>query len=207
MRIDELPRSDRIEDRRAMRMRRGGIGIGTLIILGLIGWALGIDPRLLIGGAEILSRWRPIATAFLFRHSTPGRGGRALRSDEGVCVRGARQCGGAVDGAVRAGQFPLRASEPRYVFGGDLVGVRVCPIRHGSVLLPARPQGLSGHLVLRGYAAAVRGVRHRARPVSSRRPTSSRTRSAITCRTCSASCRACSRCSRAWTGQTPTVCR
>ena len=55
MRIDELPRSDRIEDRRAVRMRRGGIGIGTLIILGLIGWALGIDPRLLIGGAEILS--------------------------------------------------------------------------------------------------------------------------------------------------------
>ena len=55
MRIDELPRSDRIEDRRALRMRRGGIGIGTLIILGLIGWALGIDPRLLIGGAEILS--------------------------------------------------------------------------------------------------------------------------------------------------------
>ena len=55
MRIDELPRSDRIEDRRAVRMRRGGIGIGTLIILGLIGWALGIDPRLLIGGAEILT--------------------------------------------------------------------------------------------------------------------------------------------------------
>ena len=55
MRIDELPRSDRIEDRRAVRMRRGGIGIGTLIVLGLIGWALGIDPRLLIGGAEILT--------------------------------------------------------------------------------------------------------------------------------------------------------
>ena len=55
MRIDELPRSDRIEDRRAVRMRRGGIDIGTLIILGLIGWALGIDPRLLIGGAEILT--------------------------------------------------------------------------------------------------------------------------------------------------------
>jgi predicted metalloprotease len=55
MRIDELPRSDRIEDRRAVRMRRGGIGIGTLIILGLIGWALGIDHRLLIGGAEILT--------------------------------------------------------------------------------------------------------------------------------------------------------
>ena len=35
--------------------RRGGLGIGTIIVLGLLGWALGIDPRLLIGGAEILT--------------------------------------------------------------------------------------------------------------------------------------------------------
>ena len=35
---------------------RGGIGIGTIIVLGLIGWALGIDPRILIGGAETISR-------------------------------------------------------------------------------------------------------------------------------------------------------
>jgi hypothetical protein len=35
--------------------RTSGLGIGTIVILGLIGWALGIDPRLLIGGAEILS--------------------------------------------------------------------------------------------------------------------------------------------------------
>jgi predicted metalloprotease len=34
--------------------RAGGVGIGTIIILGLIGWALGINPLLLIGGAEIL---------------------------------------------------------------------------------------------------------------------------------------------------------
>lgn len=56
MRIDELPRSENIEDRRGARMRRrGGIGIGTIIVLALIGWALGIDPRLLIGGAEIFT--------------------------------------------------------------------------------------------------------------------------------------------------------
>jgi uncharacterized protein len=60
MRLDELPRSDRIEDRRGGGAgipmgRAGGLGIGTIVILGLIGWALGIDPRLLIGGAEILS--------------------------------------------------------------------------------------------------------------------------------------------------------
>ena len=56
MRIDDLPRSENIDDRRGMRVSRGGIGIGTIIVLGLIGWALGIDPRLLIGGAEVLTR-------------------------------------------------------------------------------------------------------------------------------------------------------
>src|SRR5262249_21779308 len=34
---------------------RGGLGIGTIVVLGLVGWALGIDPRLLIGGAEVLT--------------------------------------------------------------------------------------------------------------------------------------------------------
>jgi len=55
MRLDELPTSDRIEDRRRFPAGRAGLGIGTVLILGLIGWALGIDPRALIGGAEILS--------------------------------------------------------------------------------------------------------------------------------------------------------
>ena len=35
-------------------MGGGGLGIGTIIVLGLLGWALGIDPRILIGGAEII---------------------------------------------------------------------------------------------------------------------------------------------------------
>ena len=64
MRLDELPRSDNIEDRRgesgstggfSVPGGRSGLGIGTIVILGLIGWALGIDPRLLIGGAEMIS--------------------------------------------------------------------------------------------------------------------------------------------------------
>jgi predicted metalloprotease len=33
----------------------GGLGIGTIIVLGLVGYAFGIDPRILIGGAEILT--------------------------------------------------------------------------------------------------------------------------------------------------------
>jgi predicted metalloprotease len=52
MRLDELPRSDRVEDRRGLPAGRAGIGIGTVVVLALIGWALGIDPSTLIGGAE-----------------------------------------------------------------------------------------------------------------------------------------------------------
>jgi hypothetical protein len=40
MRLDELPTSARVEDRRGMTAgRAGGIGIGTVVILTLIGWA------------------------------------------------------------------------------------------------------------------------------------------------------------------------
>jgi predicted metalloprotease len=63
MRWEDFRRSDKIDDRRGEPARggfglpggRGGLGIGTIVVLGLVGWALGIDPRLLIGGAEILS--------------------------------------------------------------------------------------------------------------------------------------------------------
>ena len=69
MRYDDFRRSDNIDDRRdddgggfggggggfGIPMGGGGLGIGTIIVLGLIGWAVGIDPRILIGGAEILA--------------------------------------------------------------------------------------------------------------------------------------------------------
>ena len=58
MRYDDFRRSSDIEDRRdddGGGMGGGGLGIGTIIILGLVGYAFGIDPRILIGGAEILS--------------------------------------------------------------------------------------------------------------------------------------------------------
>ena len=70
MRLDDLPESGNIEDRRGegggfggLPVGRGGLGIGTIVVLGLLGWALGIDPRLLIGGAELISGGdRPIET-------------------------------------------------------------------------------------------------------------------------------------------------
>jgi len=61
MEWQQFGRSENIEDRRgqtALPGGRGGLGIGTVLVLGLIGWALGIDPRLLIGGAEMVNRMR-----------------------------------------------------------------------------------------------------------------------------------------------------
>jgi len=70
MRWDDFRRSDNVEDSRGdeggfpggggmgIPIGGGGIGIGTLIILGLLGWALGIDPSVLIGGAEIVNSTR-----------------------------------------------------------------------------------------------------------------------------------------------------
>src|SRR5262245_527417 len=56
MRWEDLRQSSNIEDdREASASRGGGLGIGMIIILGLIGWALGIDPSVLIGGAQILT--------------------------------------------------------------------------------------------------------------------------------------------------------
>jgi predicted metalloprotease len=74
MRWEDLPESGNVEDRRdeggggggfgrgggfGMPMGAGGMSIGTVVVLGLIGWALGIDPSLLIGGAEILTGDQP----------------------------------------------------------------------------------------------------------------------------------------------------
>ena len=60
MRWDDFRRSGNVEDRRGMPGgAAGGLGIGTVVVLGLIGWALGIDPRVLIGGAEVLTGNRP----------------------------------------------------------------------------------------------------------------------------------------------------
>ena len=64
MRWEDLEQSSNIEDRRGeggggggfgMPVGGGGLGLGTIVVLGLVGWALGINPMLLIGGAEVIS--------------------------------------------------------------------------------------------------------------------------------------------------------
>ena len=72
MKWEDFRQSDNIEDRRGEEGGgggggfsipmggggSGGLGIGTIIVLGIIGYALGIDPRILIGGAEMVSGGR-----------------------------------------------------------------------------------------------------------------------------------------------------
>jgi predicted metalloprotease len=63
MRTDDFRPSDNVEDDRDASASRGGglpggaggLGIGTVIIIGLISWYFGIDPSVLLNGAQILT--------------------------------------------------------------------------------------------------------------------------------------------------------
>jgi predicted metalloprotease len=96
MRLDELPESSNVEDRRdgggyAGGGRGGfpigtggGLGIGTVVVLGLLGWALGIDPSLLIGGVEVLTG--PGQPQVQQQAPAPGKRGGSPQDDMGRFV-------------------------------------------------------------------------------------------------------------------------
>ena len=76
MRWEDFRRSENVEDARGggftggMPVGAGGLGIGGIIILALIGWALGIDPSVLLGGLQDQSTQSPS------RYETPNSAGR-----------------------------------------------------------------------------------------------------------------------------------
>ena len=150
MRLDDLPESGNVEDRRAegyggggfgIPIGGGGLGIGAIVALGLIGWALGIDPSVLIGGAEILTgpgRPQVQAPPTARRTSAPqdqmgrfvskvlgstelqwkqifARDGRIYRSPVLVLYRGATHasCGGEAQSAM--GPFYCPADQKVYL--------------------------------------------------------------------------------------------
>jgi uncharacterized protein len=62
MRTDDFRPSDNVEDNRDGGASRGGLpggagglGIGTIIVIGLVSWYFGIDPSVLLNGAQILT--------------------------------------------------------------------------------------------------------------------------------------------------------
>ena len=190
MRWEDLPESDNVEDRRgdgggfgggweaASRWAAGGLGIGSIVVLGLVGWALGIDPWLLISGAEIRRRRRSGNSSS--RRVRSSRAAPVNRPTTSALRRArARQHRGAVEGHLRQGRPDLSRAQARDVLGRDALGLRRGAKRDGAVLLPERQRGLSRHLVLQATwsgasaAAAARpasspGLRDRARGRPSR---------------------------------------
>ncbi len=77
MRWEDFRRSENVEDRRAIGVKAGGLGIGTILILVLISWALGIDPNVLIGGVELVTSSGPS-----YEHSTSPGPGTGTPEDE-----------------------------------------------------------------------------------------------------------------------------
>lgn len=86
MRLDDIQESDSIEDRRGEEgggfgggggggfgmPSGGGLGFGTIALLTVVGWALGINPAILIGGAEIITGGRG-GGQVVSQQRTPGR--------------------------------------------------------------------------------------------------------------------------------------
>ena len=158
MRLDDLPESGNVEDRRGeggfggggggfgIPMGGGGLGIGTIVVLGLVGWALGIDPSILIGGAEILTspnQPQVQAPSTARRTGTPQDDmGRFVSKVLGSTEVQWKQVFAKDGKTYRAPVLVLYKARRKPV-------AAECAERHGTVLLPDRPEGLSRHLVLR----------------------------------------------------------
>ncbi len=76
MREDDLRESSNIEDRRGSSggggLRTGGLGIGAVVVLSLIGWAFGIDPSVLINGAQQVAGNAPVSSQNAASQTRPG---------------------------------------------------------------------------------------------------------------------------------------
>ncbi len=141
MRWDEFRRSSNVEDDRGASTGGGfgmpggahGLGIGTIIILGLVGWAFGIDPSVLINGAEILSGGGSVAQ----QSGPPPADDRAHGRDQGFCRRGARRYRGPLDRHFHRYGADLSSGAAAAVCRRDRRRLRHGAIGHGTVLLPA----------------------------------------------------------------------
>ncbi|NEU99724.1 KPN_02809 family neutral zinc metallopeptidase [Bradyrhizobium uaiense] len=134
MRYDDFRRSDDIEDRRddsggggggggfGIPMGGGGgLGIGTVIVLGLLGYAFGIDPRILIGGAEILTGGGQAPSYQTDRQSSGGQAKRGAPTDE---------MGSMISGIL--GEIDDRWSEIFQASGQSYTGPKIVLFRNAT---------------------------------------------------------------------------
>ncbi len=120
---------------------RGGLGIGTIIIVGLVGWALGINPVMLISGLEALQGGGTQTSAPQSRAVSPNDPegkfvSRVLAQTEDVWTKLFRDQG--------KDYVP-----PHLVlFSGRTSPRAAAPSRPWAVLLPGGPENLSGPFLL-----------------------------------------------------------
>ena len=91
MRWEDFRRSDNVEDDRGggggfagggglggggIGLPTGGLGIGTIIVIALIAWALGINPLVLLGGADVLQGGSSGSTQARYDQPTQPRASR-----------------------------------------------------------------------------------------------------------------------------------
>ena len=147
----------------------GGLGIGTVVVLGLVGWALGIDPRLLIGGAELLSGGGQAQSYQTDRRSAPAKTGAPQDEIGGFVSR--------ILGSTEVEWKEIFAKDGKTYRAPTLVHVprrHRCALRRGAggdgaVLLPGRPEDLSRYLVLPRDPVPLPRLRRQGLPVR-RRP-------------------------------------
>ena len=119
-----------------------------MVVLGLLGYAFGIDPRLLIGGAEMVSKMS--GGGQQQQVATPGEVG-APKDQVGRFVASILAENEDVWNDILPAQTGVKFKPaPIVLFNGvTSFGLRHGAIGDGAVLLPARRQDLSRHVVLR----------------------------------------------------------
>ncbi len=123
-----------------------GLGIGTVIIIGLISWYFGIDPSVLLNGAQILTGGSPTEQTGQAPPATSG----APQDATGRFV--ALVLGDTEDRWTEIFSASGRTYHPpklRLFSGAEHGGCGTARSAMEAVLLPARPARLSRHVVLR----------------------------------------------------------
>ena len=105
----------------------------TVVVLGLIGWALGIDPRVLIGGAEMMSRTGEPQHQSNVGSTTPGTPSDAMGKFVSAILGSTEAEWGDI---FRSGRAKVRTANAGHVFRSNSVRLRACASGDGSVLLP-----------------------------------------------------------------------
>ena len=198
MRWDDFRRSDNVEDSRGedggfgggggigIPVGGGGLGIGTIVVLGLIGWALGIDPSILIGGAEMVNSGRHYQQPY--EPSQPRQAGAPKGQDGRLRRCGSRQYRGYLDRNLQKWRAAVSRAAIAAVLRSNPGRLRIRTIGNGPVLLPERPAHLSRYLFLPRHAGSFPRLQRQGVRICGSLCDRARGR-AITCRTCSASCR------------------